>query len=663
MGGAAMTAVVNKEGPFGTTRAGRMELRISNSECSPPCDVASEEIELPTGVVVKLVVSPAGKKPQRRVVASCGDVSHRDRIDLDSSISRDRFVKRVAAKLGADVETVAPLIDRKLTELADKAGHLTENSVEQESGERESQATIAADMAVGWDLGHTPGSVAYATVPAGSHNETWPIKSQMFKRYLAKQFYDKYEKVINSEALSASINLMEAKSLFEGEEHEVHVRVADHDGTIYVDLCNENWQVVEITPSGWNVIDKSPVRFRRSRGMLPLPQPERGGSVEQLRGFLNVDNASWHLIVAWLVSALRPRGPYPLLALFAEQGAGKSTAGRLLRSLVDPNSAPLRTEHRNARDLMIGANNSWCLAYDNLSYVPQWLSDALCRLSTGGGFATRELYTDLDEIIFDSQRPVLLTSIEEVATRSDLLDRCLIVWLPAIPEDQRRREEEIEQAFEAVRPRILGALFDAISGALGELPGTKLSSLPRMADFALWVTASEKALGWPSGTFIDVYQGNRDSANELALESSPVGTLLLELLGNQGEWSGSASELLDVLDGQVPDQTKRAKSWPKNGRSMAGHLKRLSPNLRAVGWEVEYHREASRRTWTIRPMTQPTSPTVTQTTTTASATGMQTDANQCDSLSDDENDTRDATSHIAGLARERNSDEWEEGEL
>jgi hypothetical protein len=159
-------------------------------------------------------------------------------------------------------------------------------------------------------------------------------------------------------------------------------------------------------------------------------------------------------LIAWLVAALGPRGPYPVLALFAEQGSGKSMTGRILRDLVDPNSAPLRAEPRDGRDLMIAANNSWCLAYDNLSYLPPWLSDALCRLSTGGGFTTRELYTDQDEVIFDSQRPVLLTSIEEVATRSDLLDRCVIIYLPAIPEDRRRPEAEILTAFEAARPRI-----------------------------------------------------------------------------------------------------------------------------------------------------------------------------------------------------------------
>src|SRR5262249_45998132 len=150
-----------------------------------------------------------------------------------------------------------------------------------------------------------------------------------------------------------------------------------------------------------------------------------------------------------------------------------------------------------------------------LSHVAPWLSDALCRLSTGGGFATRELYTDMDEIIFDSQRPVMLTSIEEVATRSDLLDRCLVVWLPTIPADRRRAEADLMAAYEKVRPQILGALLDAVSAALRNLATVKLEGLPRMADFALWASAAESAFGWDEGTFYRAYQGNRESANEV----------------------------------------------------------------------------------------------------------------------------------------------------
>jgi hypothetical protein len=624
-----------------------------DEEAAEKPSAAFAEIALPEGEPLTLEVSPADREPQRMVVAKRGDFEHRDRINTDSSTSRDRFSKKLAEKLGIDRAVLAPLIDPQLTKLADEIDEQEDGSSSKAGDDEQSQATIAANMAEGWNLWHTPAKDAYATIPIGDHQETWHIRSQTFKRFIAKQFFDDCGKAINSDALSAAINLIEAQALFEGEEHAVHVRVGEVDGKVYLDLCNANWQVVEVTASGWQIVDEPPIRFRRSRGMLPLPIPESGGTIDQLRGFLNVDDPTWRLIVAWLVATLRPRGPYPILALFAEQGSGKSTTGRLLRELIDPNAAPLRAEPSDGRDLMIAANNSWCLSYDNLSHVPPWLSDALCRLSTGGGFATRELYTDQDEIIFDSQRPVLLTSIEEVASRSDLLDRCLIVWLPAIPEDRRRAEAELLSAYDRVRPKILGALLDAVSTALRRLPSVKLPGLPRMADFALWATAAETSFGWDSGTFIAAYNGNRESANEVALEASSVARPLLDLLDEQEQWSGTASELLIALEPKVTDQVKRQNSWPKNGRSMSGHLKRLSPNLRAAGWQVEFHREAKQRVVTIQRAQE-----------TASSSpipswgdndqAVQTDADNGDPPPADANDGNDA---VAG------EPEWEEGPL
>jgi hypothetical protein len=290
---------------------------------------------------------------------------------------------------------------------------------------------------------------------------------------------------------------------------------------------------------------------------------------------------------------------------------------------------------------MSAANNSWCLAYDNLSHVPSWLSDNFCRLSTGGGFATRELYTDQDEVIFDSQRPLLLTSIDEIATRSDLLDRCLIIWLPTIPEDQRRSEAELFEEFRKVRPQFLGALLDALAVGLQRLPSIKLPSLPRMADFAVWATAAETAFGWPSGTFISAYQGNRESANEVALEASVIARPLLDLLEAEGEWTGSSSELLKVLEQRQDDQAHKPSGWPKNPRSLSGHLKRLAPNLREAGWVAEQDRSSKKRAWSIRRAEKPPRP---------SSSGSQgepgqkmpSDADCCGSGGNDANDASDA---------------------
>src|SRR5262249_30438334 len=160
---------------------------------------------------------------------------------------------------------------------------------------------------------------------------------------------------------------------------------------------------VEIDANGWQVVDQSPVKLRRAKAMLALPFPVEGGSVDELRPFLNVADEDWPLVLAWLVAALRPTGPFPVLCLNVEERSAKSTTTRLLRSLIDPNTAPLRAEPRENRDLAIASNNGWVVALENVSYLPPWLSDALCRLSTGGGFATRTLHTDEDETIFNAQ--------------------------------------------------------------------------------------------------------------------------------------------------------------------------------------------------------------------------------------------------------------------
>ena len=134
-----------------------------------------------------------------------------------------------------------------------------------------------------------------------------------------------------------------------------------------------------------------PVAFRCPKAMLPLPTPVVGGSVYELSEFVNVEDEQWPLLVAWLVASLRPVGPYPVLSINDEHGSGKSTQSRAIRALVDPNSAPVRCEPRNPHDLAIVAHNSWCVVLDNLSKIPLWLSDAICRLATGGGFSTLEL--------------------------------------------------------------------------------------------------------------------------------------------------------------------------------------------------------------------------------------------------------------------------------
>ena len=465
----------------------------------------------------------------------------------------------------------------------------------EEKEEKATQAQLLVRCAEGTELFHTPGGDAYAAVPATDHRETHLIKSKGFRRWVVREYYADQGRPPGAQAMQDALGLLEARAQFDGPEAEVYVRVAGYGGAIYVDLANAAWEAVEITRSGWRIVsgDALPVKFRRPRGMLPLPTPtmsrdDGDGPDDLLRKFINLEpgGTGLRLVVAWLLQALRPTGPYPALILQGEQGSAKSTAEKLLRSLVDPSTAPLRSAPRNERDLIIAATNSWCLALDNISIIPPWCSDALCRLSTGGGFSARELYSDSEEVLFEATRPVILNGITDVATRPDLLDRAILVNLPRIPAEERRSEAELWRAFEEVRPRILGGLFDALSGALGTVESVRLEGMPRMADFAVWATAAEGALGWESGAFLEAYADNRSQAAEGALEADPVATALQELMSSRGVWTGTAAELWDELNDQAGENTRRSKAWPGAPNVLSGRIKRLAPALRDAG--IEY---------------------------------------------------------------------------
>jgi hypothetical protein len=467
-------------------------------------------------------------------------------------------------------------------------------------GRGPTQADILIELARTAELFHAPHGTGFADLDINGHRETWPIRSKGFKRWLARRFFEETTGAPSSEALQSALNVIEAKAHFDGPERLVHIRVAGLDDRLYLDIGDETWRAIEIDASGWRVIDNPPVRFRRASGMKPMPLPVRGGSITALRSFLNVrTDGDFVLVVAWALASLRNRGPYPVIVLSGEQGSAKSTFSAILRALLDPNTAPLRALPREDRDLFIAANNGHVLAFDNVSGLPTWISDTLCRLATGGGFAVRQLYSDQDEVLFDAARPVILNGIEDIVTRPDLADRAVFLTLEAIPEERRRPEQDLWAAFEAERPRILGVLLDAVVEGLKRLPETHLPKLPRMADFALFATACETAL-WPAGTFWSAYRGNRDEAVEGVIDADPVAAAVCAMMRTvRTVWTGNASDLLGALAVEVGERITKSKAWPDSPRALSGRLRRAATFLRKIGIEISFEREGRARTRTI----------------------------------------------------------------
>jgi hypothetical protein len=321
-------------------------------------------------------------------------------------------------------------------------------------------------------LFHTPDGKPYAsfcTSKPGDEGcgrvEHHTVRSSAFKGWLTHRFYRSRGTVPSRDAIENAFGVLAARAQFDGPTEQLYIRVAPFDSdarlTYYVDIGDPLGGAVEITSAGWKLTNVPPVKFRRPATALPLPVPERGGSLEALRQFVNIgSDQDFKLFIAVLTAYLRPTGPYPLLVIQGEQGSAKSTTTRIVSQLIDPIGIS-RSMPRDEHSLAIAATNSWVLTMDNLSGLPVWLSDALCRLSTGGGFATRTLYSSDEETVFNAMRPIVLNGIEDIAERPDLLDRSIVVYQPTLNGKKRMTDEELNKRFNLQAPMIFGALLDA----------------------------------------------------------------------------------------------------------------------------------------------------------------------------------------------------------
>jgi putative DNA primase/helicase len=480
--------------------------------------------------------------------------------------------------------------EEKAMELAEK----------EEPGTKESrtQSEEVANAAIGQcRFFHTPDHQAFVVIDKDGHEETWAIKSQHFDRWLRLQAYKAIGRIPSAQAISDTKRLLEAEALINSPVQKVHIRFSQYGEDIYIDLANESWEQIRVSKDGYQIVPakESPARFMRTPAMQPLPYPQPGEPFSTLREFLNVEHeGDLILIISWLIGATRPDGPFPILMLQGEHGTAKTFTAKLLCSLLDPSELEPRGLPKTERDLAISATKAWVLCFDNLSHLEGWLSDAFCRVATGGGLTARTLYTDDSETIFRLKRPLIMNGISDIATRHDLADRSIIVNLPVIPEEKRRSERQLNESWRKARPQILAALYSAISTGLQSIGQVKLERSPRMADFAEWITAAEPNLPWEKGAFQKEYDVNRDYLVDTGLDSDEVGSAVLQFMKGRNEWTGTPTDLLKELNEIVPKSVQIRNYWPKRPNTLSNRLIRVAPVLRKKGIEVERSKSGKR---------------------------------------------------------------------
>ena len=488
------------------------------------------------------------------------------------------------------------------SEVADEG---SDEDIDKGGDGRPKQADLLIELAQRATLFHDEEETAYADIDMDGHRETWLVRSSGFSRWLRWSYYKEYSGAPNAEAMTAALSVLEAKAVFEGQKEGVAVRVGHGDEKLYLDLCDDKWRAVEIDTTGWRVIDSPPIRFIRSRGMKALPIPQKGGNIEALRCLINVKaDQDFTLVVAWLLAALRDHGPFPVLVVTGQHGSAKSTLVEILRGLIDPNKADLRSPSKDPDDLYITATRSHIVAYDNLSAIPDWMSDALARIATGTTYVKRRLYTDSDEVLLCAENPIALNGITEIVGAADLGDRSLFIIAQPIDPKERKTKSKIWAGFEREHPAILGALLDAVVHGLRTLPTVTDTTWPRMADFAMWATACEGAYA-KRGTFKAAYAGNRADAIDVMIEGDVVASAIISRLPLP--WSGQLAKLLDTLIAIVGDGQAHARSWPKSPRALSAALRRAAPLLTEQGvvlaspspkdktrtWNIERHADAA----------------------------------------------------------------------
>lgn len=405
------------------------------------------------------------------------------------------------------------------------------------------------------------------------------------KAKLAKAYRDRYRSVPSGTAISEALMVLQGDALDQAPE-PVHLRVARWGEAVVLDLGDSSGSAVVIEGGSWELVDQSPVLFRRTALTKELPAPVRGGDFTDLKKVLNVDPADWPLLLGFLVAAFVPDSPHPLLLLGGEQGTGKTTAARYLMGLFDPSTAEVRSAPRDPEQWAITTAGSWGLVLDNISHIPEWLSDALCKASTGDGWLRRTLYSDSGISVLAFRRVMILTSIDPGALRGDLGDRLLLVDLEKIEDSVRQPLKKMDAAYAAMRPGVLGAILDLVAKVLPLLDTVKFEKLPRMADFAVILTAMDCVLGTKS---FELFLNQRSRIAGDVVDADEVGHAITTFMNGVGEWSGTMKELLQKI---IPSQTP--KGWPKNGKALSGHVRRLAPSLRAIGIEVHVPPESDK---------------------------------------------------------------------
>src|SRR3989344_2220688 len=418
------------------------------------------------------------------------------------------------------------------------------------------------------ELFHDDLNEPFAQININGHKEILKCRSRLFKLWLVRLFREIHGKVPNTDSLNTAIMNIEGEARFKGRQYQLAIRVTRHNDAIWYDLTDKEWRAVKITAEGWSIENNPPILFQRYPHHQDQVEPAQQGDVQLALNLVNIqDENTKILFLVYLVSCFIPTIPHPIPNVYGSQGSAKSTFSKIVKKLVDPSKIEVSDFPTKKEELIQKMAHNWLLFFDNVSNLPQAISDMLCRAVTGSGFMKRELYTDDEDIIYSFKRCIGINGIDLAASRPDLLERSILFELERVPKEKRRQEEELDEMLERDKAKILAGIFDTLSKSMKIHPSMRLPALPRMADFTMWGCAIAEALGYSTDRFLTAYYENINFQNEEVLHANLEAVALMEFMKGKTVWEGTASELLEELETAAVNSLginiQKEKSFPK----------------------------------------------------------------------------------------------------
>jgi len=401
-------------------------------------------------------------------------------------------------------------------------------------------------------------------------------------RLLTKLLYQHEEKAPSNDGLIGARRVLDMLAHDSGDVRELHTRTAFHEGAVFYELAPG--RVVRVDEKGWALDPTPPVYFRAVKNLQPLPNPAPGGNLEDLTKWVNLKtDRDRRLFLTYITLAALAHIPRPILQATGVMGAGKTTASRIVKRMLDPTSNEAVTIDR--RDFLQKAAHCYILMLDNQNSLPEWFQDTLCRLVTGESDSKRVLYTDEEDLIWSMQRAVLLNGINPPSERGDVQDRTLPIELDRLDKRKRLPEDDFWMQFSLKHPELLGAIFDALAGALRERHTVKLAERPRLADWGLYAAALYESQGWGVDTFVEDWKGVEETQHQGTLDGSIVAQAVILYMKNRDRVELSAAKLHAALVARAEDELdlKDDKTWPKTGRTLWKKIREVTPLLEAHG--------------------------------------------------------------------------------